>query len=85
MRTTVRIDDELLAELKEQARSEGLSLAELVNRVLRAGLDAKKPKRRRVRIQTVDMGPAKIDFDKAVHVAADLEDEEILRKVSLRK
>ena len=85
MRSTVRIEDDLLAELKEQARAEGIPLTQLMNRVLRAGLDAKKPRRRPVRIQTMDMGPPKIDLDKALHVAEDLEDEEILRKVALRK
>ncbi|MEE9279318.1 MAG: ribbon-helix-helix protein, CopG family [Myxococcota bacterium] len=85
MRTTVRLDDDLLAELKEQAHREGISLTQLMNRVLRAGLKATKPRRRRIRIQTVDMGPPKIDLGKALHVAADLEDEEILRKLALRK
>ena len=85
MRTTLRIDDQLLAQLKERARTEGISLAQLVNRVLREGLEAKRPKRRPVRIQTADMGPPKIDLDRALHLAEALEDEEILRKVALRK
>lgn len=85
MRTTLRIDDALLAELKERAREEGVSLGELVSRVLRAGLEAKRPRRRPVRIRPVDMGPPRVDLDRALHVAADLEDEEILRKIALRK
>lgn len=85
MRTTVRIDDELLARLKRRARAEGVSLTELVNRTLRAGLEAKRPRRRAVRIRTVDMGPPRIDLDRALHLAEALEDEEILRKMALRK
>lgn len=85
MRTTLRIDDEILAELKEQARAEGISLAELANRVLRAGLKAKRPPRRRARIRPVDMGPPRIDLTRALHEAEELEDEEILRKIALRK
>ena len=85
MRTTVRIEDDLLAELKEQARAEGISLAQLLNRALRAGLETKKPRRRPVRIQPLEMGPPKIDLDKALHMAEQLEDEELLRKVALRK
>jgi hypothetical protein len=85
MRTTIRIDDETLAELKARAREEQISLTELANRILRLGLEAKRPKRRRVRIQPVDMGPPKLDLDKALDLAGELEDEEILRKLSLRK
>jgi len=85
MRTTVRIEDDLLAELKEQARAEGISLAQLLNRALRTGLETKKPRRRTVRIQPLEMGPPKIDLDKALHVAEQLEDEEFLRKIALRK
>lgn len=85
MRTTVRIDADLLAELKERARAAGTSLTELLNRVLRAGLEARRPGRRRVRIRTVDMGTPKVDLDRALHVAAELEDEEILRELAQRK
>jgi len=85
MRTTVRIDDDLLAQLKERARAEGVSLAELVNRLLRAGVERKRPRRRTVRIRPADMGAPRIDLDRALHVAAELEEEEILRKMALRK
>lgn len=85
MRTTVRIDDDLLAQLKQRARAEGISLTELLNRVLRAGLEAKRPKRRPVQIRTVEMGAPRIDLDRALRVAAALEDDEIVRKMSLRK
>ncbi len=85
MRTTVRIDSDLLAQLKEQARAEGISLAQLLNRALRAGLEAGKPRRRPVRIQPLDMGAPRIDLDRALHVADQLEDDEVLRKMALRK
>jgi len=85
MRTTVRIDDDLLAELKERARSEGVSLGELMSRLLRVGLAAKERRRRPVRLRTVDMGAPRLDLDRALQVADALEDEEILRKLALRK
>ena len=40
MRTTIRIDDDLLLELKERARGDKSSLNNLVNRLLRRGLSA---------------------------------------------
>jgi hypothetical protein len=88
MRTTVRIDDELLERLKEQARKENVSLARLVNRTLRAGLrapaarGARKP---RYRERVYAMGAAAVNLDKALAVASALEDEEVLRELSLRK
>jgi len=41
MRTTVRIDDEMLERLKEQARKEKLSLTKVLNLALRAGIQAR--------------------------------------------
>jgi hypothetical protein len=88
MRTTFRIDDDLLQELKERARKEKLSLTRLVNRVLRTGIrDDRRgaPRRTRYRESTQAMGVPRVDLRKALAVAAALEDEEILRKMTLRK
>lgn len=88
MRTTVRIDDELLQRLREQARKENTSLTRLLDQTLRAGLQVSgKPgrSRRRHREQTHAMGASRIKLDKALALAAVLEDEEIARKMRLRK
>jgi hypothetical protein len=88
MRTTVRIDDELLQKLKEQARRENTSLTRLLDRTLRAGMQAsRKPgrPRQRHREPTHAMGVPRITLDKALALAAALEDEEIARKMMLRK
>ena len=88
MRTTVRIDDELLRRLKEQARKENVSLTRLLERTLRAGMQAsRKPgrPRQRHREQTHAMGAPRIKLDKALALAAALEDEEIVRKATGRK
>ena len=88
MRTTVRLDDDLLLELKERARRENLTLTGVVNRLLRRGLQASEQDRqpsRRFRERAVSMGKPTIDLDKALAVASGWEDEEVLRKVSLRK
>ncbi len=88
MRTTIRIDDELLLKLKEQAARERLSLTRLVNRTLRAGMHAsrkRQPRKRPHREQAYPMGAPLIALDKALALAARLEDEEIVRKIMLRK
>jgi hypothetical protein len=87
MRTTVRIDDDLIEELRRQARQEKLSTTRVLNRVIRAGLKAlEKPRRRRrARQPTYAMGDALFNVDKALSLAAALEDEETARKLALRK
>lgn len=88
MRSTFRIDDDLLEELKARAREQKVPLTRVVNRVLRAGLAAsggRGPKRKRYRESTHSMGVPRTDLDKALALAAGLEDEEILRKLAMRK
>ena len=88
MRTTVRIDDALLLELKEKASREKISLTRQINQTLRAGLQAQredKRPRRRYREKTHAMGAPRVDLTKALVTASGLEDEEVLRKARLRK
>ena len=88
MRTTIRIEDELLERLKEQALRENVSLTNLVNRTLRAGMQRSRaaPRRRsQYREKTYSMGAPRFDVDKALALAAGLEDEEVIRKMALRK
>ena len=88
MRTTIRIEDDLLERLKQQAVSENVSLTNLVNRTLRAGMQRSRATARR-RSQylerTYSMGAPRFDLDKALALAAQLEDEEVVRKIALRK
>ena len=88
MRTTIRIDDELLVKLKEEARKQKMSLTGLLDRTLRAGMQASRgPRRRRPRYreQTHAMGAPSVTLEKALALAAMLEDKEIVRKMMLRK
>ncbi len=81
MRTTLRIDDDLLRELKSRAADEGLSLSDVVNLALRQSVAAPRRSRRPFKQKTRDLGRPAFDITKANAVAADLEDEAILRKV----
>lgn len=88
MRTTVRIDDELLLRLKEQAAREHISLTKLLNRTVRAGLQSSRkpaPRNRPYHEKTHPMGAPLVALDKALALAGRLEDEEIVRKMMLRK
>ena len=88
MRSTVRIDDDLMIELEARAHAESVSLTRILNRTLRAGLARPRPdaaRRRPFRQKTAAMGQPTADLDKALALAARLEDEEAARKLSLRK
>jgi antitoxin component of RelBE/YafQ-DinJ toxin-antitoxin module len=82
MRTTLRIDDDIFRELKRRATSEGLTLSELVNLALRQSLSTEQRPRRVFRQKTRDLGRPSFDVAKANAVAAELEDQAILRKLA---
>src|SRR5438876_248319 len=88
MRTTTRIEDDVLKELKALAQKEDAPLTRVLNRALRAGLAASRaPARRRkpYREKTHALGQPRVDLRKALAIAAGLGDEEVLRKLTLRK
>jgi len=89
MRTTLTLDDDVAAALEKKADRAGRSFKEVVNETLRAGLEAGlvSPSPRRYRLRPAHMGEAAagIDLDKALRLAAGLEDEEVARKLELRK
>lgn len=87
MRTTVTLDPDVEALIRKVMRERGITFKEALNSGLRAGLSrdagaASKPFRQR----TFAMGfRPELGLDKALSLAAELEDEEIARKLSLRK
>jgi hypothetical protein len=89
MRTTLTIDDQLAAALKDAADQSNKSFKEVVNETLRAGLAVKKAPgmARPYRLKTVSMGHVAGDFnlDKALALADALEDEELVRKLHMKK
>ena len=87
MRTTVAIDPELQTRVKELARERGVSFREALNDVLRRGLRpgaGTGSQRYKVPTRPLGLRPG-IDLDKAFALAAELEDDEIVRKLELRK
>lgn len=88
MRTTLRIEDRLLGELKALAQREHVPLTGMVNRVLQAGLRALREERapsEPYHEQPCDLGRPRFPLDKALKIATEMEDEETLRKLELRK
>ena len=64
MRTTVRIDDDLMRELKAIANRQQISLARLFNQILRRGLAAERDSRgklrRPFRQETANLGEMRV-------------------------
>lgn len=88
MRTTITIDDDVIEHLQREARRARLPFKTIVNRALRLGLERLRPapQRRTFRQRTYRMGhPPVGNFDKALHLAALLEDEEAIRKLGLAR
>jgi hypothetical protein len=83
MRTTVRIDDDLIRALKEKARRDNVSLSASLNQVIRDGLKAKPQKPKPFKQKTHDMGVPRIDLTKAASIAFELDDLELIRKMGL--
>jgi len=86
MRTTVTLDEDVAAKLKQTARERGVSFKVALNDAVRAGLSGQSSAAQPFRMKTFPMGVRPgINLDKALRLAGELEDEEILRKMALRK
>ena len=84
MRTTVTLDPDVEAKLRAAMRERGVPFKVALNDAVRAGLEAAAPPAKRFRMKTAPLG-ARFNIDKALAIAGELEDEEILRKRELGK
>jgi len=85
-RTTVTLDADVEALLRKAMRERGISFKQALNEAVRNGLARGAPRKRRYRLKTYRMGfRPELGLDKALALAAALEDEELARKLSLRK
>ena len=81
MRTTVTLDPDVEARLREVARERGISFKEALNSAVRAGLMASRGTREyRTPSRSLGLLPG-VNLDKALQVAADLEDAEIVHEL----
>ena len=81
MRTTVTLDPDVEARLREVARERGISFKEALNSAIRAGLMAARGAREyRTPSRSLGLRPG-INLDKALQTAGDLEDAEIVHEL----
>ena len=90
MRTTIDIDDGIMAQLREMAHRSHTSLKESVNAAIRRGVrsDLSSVKSEPYRCPTFRMGSPlsdSVNLDKALSLAFAIEDSEVARELELRK
>jgi hypothetical protein len=85
MRTTVTLDPDAEAMVKDLMRERGVTFKQAVNQAIRAGL-GRTSGERQFHTPTFAMGPGPATgLDKALRLAGALEDEELARRLASRK
>jgi hypothetical protein len=89
MRTTVTLDPDVAAKLKETARERGISFKEALNSSVRRGFERGEAK---AKVRPYRLPPAQrmaarpgVNLVKALQLAGELEDAETIRKMRMGK
>jgi hypothetical protein len=86
VRTTVTLDPDVEVLLRAAMRERGSSFKEAVNEAIRAGLTQARTSKLNFTQKSFRMGSEQnFRWDKALSSADAIEDEELVRKLSLRK
>jgi len=86
MRTTVTLDPDVESLIRTAMKQRGQSFKEALNSAVRMGLTQNRPGKRRFVQQTFALGAEQhFRWDKALAAADAIEDEELTRKLALRK
>jgi hypothetical protein len=86
MRTTIDLDPDVDARLRALARERGVPLRTVINDALRAGTQPSADDAPPYTLPSRRLGVRPgIDLDRALRLAGQLEDDEIVRKLDLRK
>ena len=80
MRTTVTLDPDVESLLRKEVRQSGEPFKQVLNNAVRAGLRSRRQEPKQFRSLTFDMGQPRVDLTKALSLAADLEEEELILK-----
>jgi hypothetical protein len=84
MRTTLTIDSDVRLLIDRRMRERGITFKDAVNSALRDGL-VQSDEHKSFRTPTFDLGKPLVPLDKALRLAGELEDEELLRRMAVRK
>lgn len=75
------LDPDVEQIIRRQMAERGISFKQALNDAIRRGAQSGQP--REFRTETASMGRSTVNLDRALTVAADLEDEELLRRMRL--
>lgn len=78
MRTTVTLDPDTEQLIRRRMRERGLTFKEAINDAIRSASPA--PRADFV-TETAAMGESRVNLDRALQLAADLEDDELIRRM----
>lgn len=84
MRTTVTLDPDTADMIRRLMNERDLSFKEAINQAIRAGL-AKPTEGRGFETKTAPMGSPRVALDRALSLAGEIEDEELVRKARVGK
>jgi hypothetical protein len=83
VRTTLTLDPDTEALLAQLMRERGMTLKAAVNYAIRAGLaGAQRPP---FTLTTASMGEPAVSLDKALRLAGELEDDQLIDRLAVRK
>ncbi len=86
MRTTITLEPDVQALIRTAMKERGISFKDALNSAVRAGLTQAKNKRSSFVQKSFSLGKEQnFRWDKALEAASAIEDEELSRKLSLRK
>lgn len=80
MRTTVTLDADTEQIVRRRMRERGQTFKQALNDVIREGASASAPAEV-FRTEVAAMGVSRVNLDRALRLAADLEDDELIRKM----
>ena len=78
MRTTVTLDADTEQLIRRRMREQGMTFKEAVNDAIRRSAQSAAPP---FQTATASLGPATVNLDRALQVVAELEDDELVRRM----
>ena len=85
MRTTVTLDSDAEALLRERMRHRGISFKQALNDAVRESARVANGTTTSFTTPTFELGIPSVNLDRALQVASELEDDEAVRKLRLGK
>lgn len=80
MRTTVTLDSDTAQIVRRRMRERNVSFKQALNDAIREGAGG-EPSAPPFRTQTASLGASRVNLDRALQLAAELEDEELVRRL----